>query len=59
MSKIRITQIKSTIDKPARQKKTVSALGLNKLNSSIVHELTPQIKGMVEKVSHLLLIENL
>ncbi len=59
MSKVRITQIKSIIDKPLRQKKTVSALGLKKLNSTVEHELTPQVKGMLNKVSHLLLIENI
>jgi large subunit ribosomal protein L30 len=59
MPKVKITQIKSTIDKPSRQKKTVSALGLCKLNSTVEHELTPQIQGMLNKVNHLIKIEQI
>ena len=59
MPKVKITQIKSTIDKPSRQKKTVSALGLSKLNSTVEHELTPQIQGMLNKVNHLIKIEQI
>jgi large subunit ribosomal protein L30 len=59
MSKIRITQIKSKIGMPERQKRTLEALGIRKMNHSIVHEVTPQILGMVEKVRHLLKIEEI
>ncbi|MBP7037577.1 MAG: 50S ribosomal protein L30 [Bacteroidales bacterium] len=59
MAKIRITQVKSKIGKPERQKKTLEALGINKLNHSVEHEATPQILGMVEKVKHLVKIENI
>lgn len=57
MKKIKITQVKSVIDRPERQKKTVVALGLKKLNSSVEVEATPQILGMVRSVSHLIKVE--
>ena len=59
MGKIKVTQIKSTIDRPKRQKDTVKALGLKKINDSAVHEGTPQILGMISKVSHLIQVEEL
>jgi len=59
MGKIRITQVKSKNGKPARQKRTLEALGIRKLNHSVEHEATPQIMGMVEKVRHLVKIENI
>jgi large subunit ribosomal protein L30 len=59
MAKIRITQIKSTIDRPKRQKLTIQALGLGKLHRSVEVENTPQIAGMVNKVSHLLTVTEL
>lgn len=59
MAKIRITQVKSKIGKPDRQKRTLEALGIRKLNHSVEHEATPQILGMVEKVRHLVVIENI
>jgi large subunit ribosomal protein L30 len=57
MAKIKITLIKSAIDRPERQKLTLKALGLNKLNATKEVEATPQILGMVEKVSHLISVE--
>lgn len=59
MPKIKITQIKSGIDRPDRQKLTLQALGLNRLNASKEVEATPQIWGMVRKVSHLIKVEEL
>lgn len=53
MSKIKITQVKSAIDRPERQKLTLKALGLNKLNATKEVEATPQILGMITKVNHL------
>jgi large subunit ribosomal protein L30 len=53
MKKVKITQVKSVIDRPERQKKTMEALGLRKLNNSVEVEATPQILGMIRKVSHL------
>ncbi len=59
MAKIKITQIKSGIDRSERQKLTLQALGLNKLNAFKEVEATPQILGMVKKVSHLVKVEEL
>jgi large subunit ribosomal protein L30 len=57
MKKLKITLIKSPIDRPERQKLTVQALGLNKTNSTKEVEATPQILGMIRKVTHLLKVE--
>ncbi|MFL5739600.1 MAG: 50S ribosomal protein L30 [Flavisolibacter sp.] len=54
MKKIKITLVKSPIDRPERQKETLKALGLNKLNATREVEATPQILGMVRKVEHML-----
>ena len=54
---IKITQIKSAIGSPKPQKLTIEALGIRKLNHSKVHKATPQILGMVNKVKHLLKVE--
>ncbi|MCC7029072.1 MAG: 50S ribosomal protein L30 [Chitinophagaceae bacterium] len=58
MSKVKVTQIKSSIDRPERQKATLRALGLNKISQSVEHEATPQILGMIKKVGHLVKTEN-
>ncbi|HSC53419.1 MAG TPA: 50S ribosomal protein L30 [Phnomibacter sp.] len=57
MKKIKITQVKSVIDRPERQKRTMEALGLRKMNAVVEKEATPQILGMVEKVTHLVKVE--
>jgi len=59
MAKVRITQVRSIIDRPQRQKDTVKALGLRKMNQSVEIELNPQLQGMINKVSHLLKVEQL
>lgn len=59
MKKIKIKQVKSGIDRPERQKLTLQALGLNKLNATKEVEATPQILGMVKKVHHLVTVEEL
>ena len=53
MAKLRITWKRSAIGRPEVQKRTVRSLGLRKLNQTVEHEDTPQIRGMVTKVSHL------
>ena len=58
MKKIRITQVKSAIDRPERQKLTLKALGLNKLHNTKEVEATPQIMGMLRKVTHLVKVED-
>lgn len=59
MAKIKITQIKSVIDRTERQKKTIEALGLRKINHSVEVEATAAIIGMVRKVNHLVAVENI
>jgi large subunit ribosomal protein L30 len=59
MKKIKITQVKSGIDRSERQKQTLIALGLRKLHATKEVEATPQILGMVNKVSHLVKVEEL
>ena len=58
MAKIRIKQVKSRINRPARHKKTLDALGLRKTNQVVEVEATPQILGMVNQVSHLVEVTN-
>ena len=58
MAKIKITQVRSAINRPKDQKATLVALGIAKLNRPVVHEDTPQILGMVRKVSHLVTTES-
>ena len=59
MKKIKITQVKSGIDRSERQKQTLIALGLKKMNASKEVEATPQILGMVNKVLHLVKVEEI
>lgn len=58
MSKIRVTQIKSKIGQPERQKRILAALGIKKMHQTVEHENTPQIMGMVQKLKHLVKVEN-
>lgn len=57
MEKIKIVQVKSAIDRSKRQKSTLKALGLKKINQVVVHNVSPQIMGMVDKVRHLVRVE--
>ncbi|GHE66121.1 MULTISPECIES: 50S ribosomal protein L30 [Roseivirga] len=57
MAKVIITQTRSTIDRPEKQKRTIQALGLGKINRSVEVELTPQIAGMIDKVNHLVSVK--
>ncbi len=57
MAKIKITQVKSVIDRPKSQKATIKALGIKKMNQTVEREDTPVIRGMVNKVSHLVVVE--
>ena len=59
MAKIKITLVKSKIGSNKSQVGTIQALGLKKMNSSVEHEATPQILGMVAKVNHLIRVEEL
>ncbi len=55
--RLRITWVKSAIGYSKRQKATVRALGLRRLGQSVVHEDTPVIRGMINKVQHLVRVE--
>ena len=57
MAKIKVTQIRSVIDRSRKQKDTMIALGLRKMNQTVEKEITPQIMGMIKKVNHLVRIE--
>ncbi len=59
MSKVKITQVKSTIKRPEAQKRTIQALGLGKLNKSVEKELNPAIEDMIRAVQHLIVVENI
>lgn len=58
MAKIKVTQVKSGIDRPERQKLTLKALGLKKMHASVEVEATAQVLGMVRAVNHLVKVEN-
>ena len=57
MKKIRITQVRSGIGRPLRQKRTLQALSIHRMHHTVEKEATPQILGMVAKVNHLVTVE--
>jgi large subunit ribosomal protein L30 len=57
--KLKVTQIRSTIGRVKKQKETIRALGIKKLYHSVVHKDTPQVRGMIEKVKHLVEVEEI
>lgn len=57
MKKVRITQVRSGIGRPLRQKRTLEALGLKRIRHTVEHNATPQILGLVLKVNHLVTVE--
>jgi large subunit ribosomal protein L30 len=57
MARLKVTQVRSVIDRPADQKRTVRALGLHRMNDSVVKDDRPEIRGMIGKVSHLVRVE--
>ena len=57
MAKIKVTKVKSAINRTQNQKRTLEALGLNRIGQTKVHEASPSILGMVNKVSHLVSVE--
>lgn len=56
MSKVKIKQIRSKINRPVDQKRTLEALGLKKIGQVVEHEITPSVEGMINKVKHLITI---
>ncbi|MBR4919162.1 MAG: 50S ribosomal protein L30 [Bacteroidales bacterium] len=59
MKKIKITQVKSAVDRSTRQKRSLEALGIRKMHQTVEHEATPQILGIVDSVKHLVSVEEL
>jgi large subunit ribosomal protein L30 len=59
MAKVKITQTRSMIKRPTTQQLTMKSLGLRRVNQSVEVEFTPQIQGMVKKVSHLVSVTQL
>ena len=59
MSQVKITQVKSTIKRPKVQKLTMQALGLGKMNKSVVKDLNPAIQGMIRAVNHMIIVEQI
>ncbi len=59
MAKVKITQTRTTIKRPETQLRTIQSLGLGRINNSVEVEYTPQIQGMVKKVSHLVSVTEL
>jgi large subunit ribosomal protein L30 len=57
MAQVKITQVKSSIDRTKKQKATLEALGLRKINQSVIKEVSPQIQGMIAVVDHLVRVE--
>ena len=57
MAKLKVTQVRSTIDQIEPQKRTIAALGLGRIRKSVIHEDTPQILGMIRSVGHLVKVE--
>jgi large subunit ribosomal protein L30 len=57
MPKLKVTQVRSAIDRPRSQKATIRALGLHRMHGSVIQEDRPEIRGMIAKVSHLVRVE--
>lgn len=58
MAKVKVTQVRSVINRPSDQKKTMQALGLKGINKTVTHEDSPAILGMINKVKHLVSVES-
>jgi|TARA_R110000787_G_scaffold192886_1_gene304366 large subunit ribosomal protein L30 len=59
MTRIKVTQVRSQIGRLQNQKRTLEALGLRKMNQTVEHEATPSIVGMVNKIKHLVSVEEI
>ena len=57
MTKLKITQVKSTIGRKPKHRRTIEALGLGRIRKSVVHEDSPQIRGMIRAVEFLIEVE--
>lgn len=59
MAKIKVTKVRSAINRPQNQKRTLEALGLRKIGQTVEHEDTPNVLGMIKKVNHLVSVETI
>lgn len=59
MARLKVTQVRSTIDRKEPQKRTIKALGLGRPHSTVIHNDTPQIRGMIRAVTHLVTVEEI
>jgi large subunit ribosomal protein L30 len=59
MARLKVTQVRSTIDRRETHKRTIKALGLGRIRKSVIHEDTPQIRGMIRSVSRLVEVEEI
>jgi len=59
MGQLKITQVRSTIKRQEKQKRTIEALGIKRLNDTVIQKDTPQIRGMINVVSHLVVVEEI
>ncbi len=59
MAKLKVQQIRSAIGRPPKQRATITALGLGKIRREVIHNDTPQIRGMISAVSHLVAVEEI
>lgn len=58
-NRLRVTQIRSTIDRNKKQKLTMAALGIHRMHQTVEHKDTPQIRGMIRRVYHLVRVEEI
>jgi large subunit ribosomal protein L30 len=59
MAKLKVTQVRSTIGRIPKHRRTIEALGLGKIRKSVIHDDTPQVRGMIQSVAHLVEWEEL
>ncbi len=59
MGKLKVTQVRSALDRGARQRGTIRALGIKRMGHTVVHEDKPEIRGMIRAVQHLVKVEEI
>jgi large subunit ribosomal protein L30 len=59
MSKLKVRQIRSALDRGARQRGTLRALGIRRIGQSVIHDDKPEIRGMIKAVEHLITVEEI
>ncbi len=59
MSRLKVTQVRSALDRGARQRGTIRALGIKRMGQTVIHEDKPEIRGMIRTVQHLVKVEEI